>query len=86
MAAVPESDYYCGLFVHEFAHLVHFAIEGQLNSGEYISRFIGAYNAAMNAGLWQGAYASTNFEEYFAENGYVLALGFAAGIVGVVQF
>ncbi len=67
VAAVPESDYYCGLFVHEFAHLVHFAIEGQLNSGEYISRFIDAYNAAMNAGLWQGAYASTNFEEYFAE-------------------
>lgn len=67
VAAVPEHDYYCGLFVHEFAHLVHFAIEEQLNSGEYISRLIDAYNAAMNAGLWQGEYASTNTEEYFAE-------------------
>jgi len=67
VAAVPEHDYYCGLFVHEFAHLVHFAIEEQLNSGEYISRLIDAYNAAMNAGLWQAEYASTNTEEYFAE-------------------
>ncbi len=67
VAAVPEHDYYCGLFVHEFAHLVHFAIEEQLNSGEYISRLTDAYNAAMNAGLWQAEYASTNTEEYFAE-------------------
>ncbi|MDE0338985.1 MAG: hypothetical protein OXI80_15045 [Caldilineaceae bacterium] len=67
VAAVPEDDYYCGLFVHEFAHLVHFAIEMQLNSGEYNSRLIDAYNSAMNAGLWQDAYASTNTAEYFAE-------------------
>ncbi len=67
VAAVPEDDYYCGLFVHEFAHLVHFAIEGQLNSGDCISRLINAYNAAMNAGLWQDEYASTNTAEYFAE-------------------
>ena len=67
VAAVPEDDYFCGIFIHEFAHLVHYAVEGKSNLHEYNSRLVGAYHAAMDAGLWQGAYASTNAYEYFAE-------------------
>ena len=62
-------------FVHEFAHAVHSAINGEgrnnnLNApldATFDDRLKAAYNAAMDAGKWEGDYASTNYREYWAE-------------------
>ncbi len=67
---------YCNvIFVHEFAHMVHYAlaIETALSGSRplfdspFDARLKSAYSAAMHAGLYPDAYASTNYKEYWAE-------------------
>lgn len=54
------------IFIHEFAHNIH--LRGMVNvDPTFDSRVKAAYDAAMNAGLWKGKYASVNHHEYFAE-------------------
>ena len=67
VAGVPEEDPYCGTFIHEFGHLVHYAIEEHSDGPGFNSRLEAAYQAALNAGRWRGLYASRNFSEYWAE-------------------
>ena len=68
---------YCNfVLIHEFAHMVHYAlaIEPALSGNRplfdspFDSRLRGLYNAAISAGLYHGAYASTNYKEYWAES------------------
>ena len=64
---------YCNfVFVHEFAHLVDYALTWQLPrstafDSQFDSRVESAYNAAIAARLYQDAYAATNHREYWAE-------------------
>ena len=67
---------YCNvILVHEFAHMVHYAlaIETALSGNRplfdspFDSRLRGLYNAAISAGLYPDAYAATNYKEYWAE-------------------
>jgi len=67
---------YCNVvLVHEFAHMVHyaFAIETALSGSRplfdspFDSRLKGAFSSATQAGLYSNAYASTNYQEYWAE-------------------
>ena len=64
---------YCNfVFVHEFAHLVDFTFSYQLPGTtvfdpSFEPRVGSAYNAAMAAGLYPNAYASTSPSEYWAE-------------------
>jgi hypothetical protein len=52
--------------IHEFAHCIH--LRGLENvDPTFDPRLKAAYDAAMQAGLWKGAYASVNYHEYFAE-------------------
>lgn len=51
-------------FVHEFAHAIHRAIR-ELDP-TFDDRLKAAYNAAMDAGLWQSSYAATHYHEYWA--------------------
>ena len=67
LAGVPAETPYCGTVIHEIAHLVQNAIEEQPGGTEFNSRLQAAYQAALNAGRWQGLYARTNTEEYWAE-------------------
>ena len=67
VARMAQSDPHCGVFIHEMAHLIHFAIEEQPGGEAFNSRLRTAYQAALNAGLYQGWYASTNTVEYWAE-------------------
>ncbi|MAW77807.1 MAG: hypothetical protein CMJ95_10555 [Planctomycetes bacterium] len=54
------------ILIHEFAHAIH---EMGLSSVDrtFDTRLKEAYRSAMKAGLWKGAYASTNRMEYWAE-------------------
>ncbi len=54
------------ILIHEFAHAIH---EMGLSTVDptFDDRLKEAYQSAMDAGLWQGAYASTNRMEYWAE-------------------
>ena len=64
------------VFIHEFAHMVHFAlaIETALSGNRplfdspFDSRLRNLYNAAISAGLYPDAYASTDYKEYWAES------------------
>ena len=67
VAAVEESDHDCRLLIHEFAHAIHFARKAQPGGQEFDARLHALYDAAMNAGLWQDSYASSNAWEYWAE-------------------
>ena len=67
---------YCNvILVHEFAHMVHFALAIEsaragsrpLFDSPFDSRLKSAYSAALAAGLYPDAYASTNYLEYWAE-------------------
>ena len=67
---------YCNaILVHEFAHMVHFALAIEtalagnrpLFDSPFDARLKSAYSAAMRAGLYADAYASTNYKEYWAE-------------------
>jgi hypothetical protein len=54
------------ILIHEFAHNIH--LRGMLNvDPTFDTRLRAAYDAAMQAGLWKGKYASVNRYEYFAE-------------------
>ena len=54
------------ILIHEFAHNTH--LRGLLNvDPTFDTRLKAAYDAATEAGLWKGKYASTNHHEYFAE-------------------
>ena len=64
MAGDPYSTE--NILIHEFAHAIH---EMGLSSVDptFDTRLKKVYRAAMEAGLWKGAYASTNRMEYWAE-------------------
>ena len=66
---MPERDPvpYCGTFIHELVHLMHFAIEDLPGGQEFNSRLQELYQAARTAGLWRGHYAETDSVEYWAE-------------------
>lgn len=67
VAAVPERDRDCYTFIHEFAHVIQFALEDQPGGYAFESRLLALYEAALNAGLWRNRYAATNVYEYWAE-------------------
>ena len=58
---------HCGTFIHELAHLIHFALEDQAGGDAFDARLESAYRAARAAGRWRGMYASTEPVEYWAE-------------------
>lgn len=54
------------ILIHEFAHNIH--LRGLSNvDPTFDKRLKAAFGAAIKAGLWKGAYASTNHHEYWAE-------------------
>lgn len=54
------------ILIHEFAHNIH--LRGLVNvDPTFDTRLKATYDAAMQAGLWKGKYASVNHHEYFAE-------------------
>ena len=54
------------ILIHEFAHNLH--LRGMVRVDEtFDDRLREAYDQAMAEGLWEGKYASTNKNEYFAE-------------------
>ncbi len=67
LAYMPTADPHCATFIHEYAHVIHFALEAQAGGRAFNARLHAAYQAAVNGGLWRGMYASTNFREYWAE-------------------
>ena len=66
-AFLPGEDPYCFVFIHELAHLVHFAIEEQPGGQAFNSRLEALYQAALNAGRWDERYAARNILEFWAE-------------------
>ena len=54
------------ILIHEFAHALHEMALGALDPA-FDGRVRKCYDAAIEAGLWDGAYAATNHKEYFAE-------------------
>lgn len=54
------------LLIHEFAHAIH-GMGLPLVDPEFAGRLREAYRAAQAAGRWQGTYAATSVEEYWAE-------------------
>ena len=64
---LSAEDIHCGTFIHELGHLIHFALEEQADGETFNSRLHAAYQSALNAGLWEGHYASTKASEYWAE-------------------
>ncbi|MCY3898362.1 MAG: hypothetical protein OXF86_07310 [Caldilineaceae bacterium] len=66
-AALGTQDPNCGTFIHEFAHLTHFALEDQADGHQFNTRLNALYQSAVNRGRWTGLYASTNASEFWAE-------------------
>ena len=64
---VPAVEPYCNTLVHEMAHAVHFAIDELPEGPDFDARVHALYQSALNAGRWQGLYASRNHREYWAE-------------------
>jgi hypothetical protein len=58
-------DHYFGrdILVHEFAH----AIRNYGLPRVVVARFNGQYRLSLTNGLWQGSYAGSNPDEFFAE-------------------
>jgi len=54
------------ILIHEFAHMIHLRGMNRVDPG-FDRRVRQAYDQAIAAGLWKGAYASRNHHEYFAE-------------------
>ncbi|HEY1068226.1 MAG TPA: hypothetical protein VGE52_19030, partial [Pirellulales bacterium] len=54
------------ILVHEFAHAVHIMGLNSLDSG-FDAKLKSVYDSAMQEKLWQGTYAASNKEEYWAE-------------------
>ncbi len=73
LGVAPAFLPYCNfIFVHEFAHLVDYALSYRLPGPAVFDpgfrpRVQSAYNAAIAAGLYQDAYAATSPREYWAE-------------------
>ena len=67
---VPEVEHHCNpVVVHEFAHMVDYAIDWQdygQNHNDFDNRLEEIYQAAMAAGLWQNSFASLSKGEYWA--------------------
>jgi hypothetical protein len=63
-----EGDPYSteNILIHEFAHNIHYRGMDRLDD-TFDDRLKKSYEAAMEAGLWKGKYASVNHAEYFAE-------------------
>ena len=56
------------ILVHEFSHTVlNLGIELLPGGKEFKKRLVSAYENALDSGLWEGTYAATNQEEYWAE-------------------
>ena len=55
-----------GLILHEIAHAIHLLVFDQDLHSTFDNRLKTLYNAAMEKGLWLGAYAATNRYEYWA--------------------
>lgn len=54
------------ILIHELAHCIH--LRGMVNVDvTFDDRLRETYHESMQAGLWQGKYASVNHHEYFAE-------------------
>lgn len=54
------------ILIHELAHCIH--LRGMVNvDATFDDRLKETYQKSMQAGLWQGKYASVNHHEYFAE-------------------
>ncbi len=76
---VSESNLLCTEFnhhpdedtvVHEFAHGIHWALDGGLQSrgvSMFDDQVEELYRSALSEGLWEGHYAAVNHMEYFAE-------------------
>ncbi len=62
-----SNDPNCNTFIHEFGHIVHYAISETAEGQTFNTRLHTLYQAAINAGKWSGLYASTKREEYWAE-------------------
>ena len=63
-----EGDPYSteNIMIHEFAHNIHYRGLDRMDP-TFDSRLRASYDRAMEAGLWEGKYASVNHSEYFAE-------------------
>ena len=57
------------VLIHEFAHTIHLFGLNTIDPA-FDSRLKIAYDAAMEKGLWQGTYASSDMREYWAEGTY----------------
>ncbi len=66
-ANLPENEPDCYVTIHEFAHVIHFALEDQADGEEFNSKLQDLLDAALTSGLWNDEYASTNIAEYWAE-------------------
>ena len=66
-ANVPETETYCYVMIHEFAHVIHFSLEDQADGEAFNAKLQALFDAALTAGLWNDDYASTNIAEYWAE-------------------
>ena len=73
IGVAPATLPYCNfIFVHEFAHLIDYTLSFRLPGPNVFDplfepRVRNAYNAALAAGLYQDAYAATDWREYWAE-------------------
>ena len=67
LAAAWDSDDRCYVLIHEFAHAIHSAIRDAPGGHAFDARVRALYEAAVDAGLWQNAYAGTNHTEYWAD-------------------
>ena len=73
IGVAPATLPYCNfIFVHEFAHLVDYTLSFRLPGPNVFDphfepRVKNAYSAALAAGLYQDAYAATDWREYWAE-------------------
>ena len=96
-AYVRANDPHCENFIHEFAHVIHFALEEQAGGPAFNARLLSLYQSALNAGLWEGRYASTDAVEYWAETvkywlwgyspytGYATLADYDPAIAGLIE-
>lgn len=65
---IEDNWRYEDILVHEFAHAVfEMGVEQQKDGYIFRNRLAAAYQVALDAGLWEGTYAATNANEYWAE-------------------
>ena len=62
--SLPTED----LIVHEVAHtILTYGVGSQTSGNSFIQRVDDAYAVAVETGLWEGTYAASNRNEYWAE-------------------